>query len=83
MGEREREVKDWRKEGNGLRGRGFVREYLTKKQEDFMMGRADLVPKKEVFGRQNAIAFWHEFSEISLDFGADLVPKLRPILQPK
>ena len=51
MAEREREVEDWRKEGNGLRGRGFVREYLTKKQEDYMMGRADLVPKKEVFGR--------------------------------
>ena len=36
---REREsvcvLEDWRKEGNGLRGRGFVREFLTKKQEDF------------------------------------------------
>ena len=30
-GERERLVKDWRKEGNGSRGRGFVREFLTKK----------------------------------------------------
>ena len=41
----EREVKDWRKEGNGLRGRGFVREFVTKKLEDFMMGRADLGKK--------------------------------------
>ena len=45
MAEIEREVEDWKKEGNGSRGRGFVREYLTKKQEDFMMGKADLGTK--------------------------------------
>ena len=39
MAEREREVKDWKKEGNGSRGRGFVREYLTKKTGGFYDGK--------------------------------------------
>ena len=33
--EREREVKDLKTEGNGSRGRGFVREFLTKKMGGF------------------------------------------------
>ena len=33
--ERERDVEDLKKEGNGLRGRGFVREFLTKKMGGF------------------------------------------------
>ena len=48
--EREREVKDWRKEGNGSKGRGFVREFLTKKQEDLSLGREDLGTKTSIFG---------------------------------
>ena len=45
LAEREREIEDWRKEVNGSRGRIFVREFVTKKLEDFMMGRADLGTK--------------------------------------
>ena len=52
MRERYRVIKHGKKEGNGLRGRGFVREFLTKKQEDFMMGREDLGTKMSLFGNK-------------------------------
>ena len=42
LGERDRVIEHGKKEGNGSRGRGFVGEFLTKKQEDFMMRREDL-----------------------------------------
>ena len=46
-GERERLVKDWRKEGNGSRGRGFVREFLTKKTGGFGYGKGGFGNKDE------------------------------------
>ena len=33
-----------------MRGRGFVWEFLTKKQEDLRMGREDFRAKMSIFG---------------------------------
>ena len=45
--EREREFEDCRKEGNGLRGRGFVWEFLTKKTGGFGDGKGGFWSKDE------------------------------------
>ena len=47
---RERVVKDLKKEGNGLRGRGFVRKFLTKKAEGFEDGKGEFLVKEGLFG---------------------------------
>ena len=46
--EREREVEDLKTEGNGSRGRGFVREFLTKKMGGFGDGKGGFGNKDEL-----------------------------------